>query len=118
MAQNPNLASAVIGDDFSVFAHDVKIPVAGTGLAVQREGGGNAVFEFHDDAHVIAYVVITTIDASSIGAGRQCLKQRGFCLFQTYHLCGPLAKRGEVAFSGVKPAVFRHRAVHAACSRT
>ena len=74
MTANDNLLGAAICFNFTVFAHDVDLSEAGTGLGSEGECCRNAIFKFHGNAHVVTDVVVAVIDASAVGAGFQGLQ--------------------------------------------
>lgn len=117
MMANDNLTLAVVSQDLTMFAHNVNIPMAGAGLCSQREGGSGTIFEIHDDAHMVADIVVAPIDAAAIGAGLQSFQQRFFRLLQTNHICRPTAKAGGIRFPGIEAAGFSNGTLQTPLSR-
>ncbi len=96
----------IIGQNFTVFAHNVNIAVYVTGLRSQREGDSDAVFKFHEDAHMVANVVVAVVNTASIGAGFQRFPQGFFRRFQANNISGPFSKNWLVCLPGVKRQSF------------
>ena len=108
----------IVSDDLAVFTHDMDIAVYLVGLRGEGEGGGDAIVKLHDDAHMIADIIVAAEDATAVRAGFQGGAKGLFGLLQTNNLCRPGTQSGLLRTESIKTAVFPNGTVTASVGRT